>query len=94
MRLRMLAAPVTRVMEDRGGRPGAAERLVIADIDPEPSGVGLAFCQHGHGRVVAVQALGRHDMGLEQAPERIERPQMAPTASAMVDSAIGTPSSA
>jgi hypothetical protein len=59
-------------MEDRGGRPGAAERLIVADVNPEPAGVGLAFGQHWHGRVVAVQALGRHDMGLDQAPERIE----------------------
>ena len=73
MRLRMLAAPVARVVEDRGRRPGAAERLIVADVDPEPAGVGLAFGQHRHGRVVAVQALGRHDMGLDQAPKRIER---------------------
>ena len=73
MRLRMLAAPVARVVEDRGRRPGAAERLIVADVDPEPAGVGLAFGQHRHGRVVAVQALGGHDMGLDQAPKRIER---------------------
>ena len=60
-------------MEDRGRRPGAAERPVVADVDPEPAGVGLAFRQHRNGRVVAVQALGRHDMGLDQAPKRIER---------------------
>jgi hypothetical protein len=60
-------------MEDRGGRPGAAERLVVANIDPEPAGVGLAFRQHRHGRVVAVKTLGRHDMGLDEAPEGIER---------------------
>ena len=73
MRLRVLAPPIVRVMEDRGGRPGAAERLIVADVNPEPAGVGLAFGQHRHGRVVAVQALGRHDVGLDQAPERIER---------------------
>ena len=73
VRLRMLAPPVARVVEDRGGRPGAAERLVVADVNPEPAGVGLALRQHRHGRVVAVQALGRHDMGLDQAPKRIKR---------------------
>ena len=51
MRLRVLAAPVARVMEDRGRRPGAAERLIVADVDPEPADVGLAFRQHRHGRV-------------------------------------------
>ena len=73
MRLRMLAAPVARVVEHRGRRPGAAERLIVADVDPEPTGVGLAFGQHRNGGVVAVQALGRHDMGLDEAPKRIER---------------------
>jgi hypothetical protein len=33
MRLRMLAAPIARVVEDRGRRPGAAERLIVADVD-------------------------------------------------------------
>jgi len=28
----MLAAAVARVMEDRGGRAGAAERAIVADI--------------------------------------------------------------
>jgi hypothetical protein len=60
-------------VEDRGGRPGAAERIIVADVGPEPAGVGLAFRQHRHGRVVAMQSLGRHDMGLDQAPEGIER---------------------
>ena len=69
----MLASPIARVMEDRSGRAGAAERLVVANIDPEPAGVGLAFRQHRHGRVVAVKALGRHDVGLDEAPEGIER---------------------
>ena len=32
-----------------------------------------AFAQHRNGRVVAMQALGRHDMGLDHAPKRIER---------------------
>ena len=73
MRLRVLASPIARVMEDCGGRPGAAERLVVADVDPGPSGVGLAFRQHRHGRVVAVQALARRDMGLDEALEGIER---------------------
>jgi hypothetical protein len=59
-------------MEDRGGRPGAAERLVVANIDPKPPGVGLAFRQHRYRRVVAVKALGRHDMGVDEAAEGIE----------------------
>ena len=60
-------------MEDRGRRASAAEWLIVPNIDPEPAGISLAFRQHRHGRVVAVQALGRHDMSLDEAPEGIER---------------------
>ena len=70
MRLRMLPAPVARVVEDRRGRP-AAERPIVADIDPEPPRVVLPWsaparwCRRRAG-------VRRHDMGLE-APEGIER---------------------
>ena len=72
MRLRVLAPPVARVTEDRGWRPGAAERLVVANVNPKPAGVGPAFHQHRHCRVVAMQAIGRHDMHLDETPEGIE----------------------
>jgi hypothetical protein len=61
---------------------------------PEPAGVGLAFGQHRHGRVVAVRALARYDMGLDQRRRGSSAVETAPTASAMVESAIGAPSSA
>jgi hypothetical protein len=54
MGLRMLAPAIARVIEDRGGRSGAAERFVVANTNPAPPRVGLAFCQHGHGGVVTV----------------------------------------
>ena len=73
MGLRMLALPIARVVEHRRGRPGAAERPVVANIDPAAPGVGLALRQHRHGRVVPMQTLGRHHMGLDQATQRIER---------------------
>ena len=73
MRLRMLAPAIARVVEHRRGRPDAAERLVVANINPAPPGIGFALGQNRHGRIVAMQALGRHDMGFDKAKERIER---------------------
>ena len=73
MRLRMLAPAIARVVEHRRGRPGAAEGLVVSNINPAPPGIGLAFGQNRHGRIVAMQALGRHDMSFHKAKERIER---------------------
>ena len=70
MRLGMFARPVARVIEHcpRWFRP--AKRLVIADIDPYPAGVGLAFGQNWHPGVVAMQSLGAHDVGLEALEQR------------------------
>ena len=73
MRLRALACPIARGIEQRRRRPGAAERPVVVDVNPEPAGVGLALRQHWHGRVVAVEPLGRHHLGLDELQERIER---------------------
>ena len=73
MRLRMLAPAITRVVEHRRGRPDAAEGLVVSNINPAPPGIGLAFGQNRHGRIVAMQALGRHDVRFHQVKERIER---------------------
>ena len=72
MRLRMLAPAIARVIEHRRRRPGAAEGLVIAHVDPTSPGVGLALGQNGHGGIVPMQPLGRHHMGLHQAKDRIE----------------------
>ena len=75
MRLRMLAPPIARVMEDRGRRPGAAERPIVANIDPEPAGVGLAFGQHRHGR--ASRPRGFHPRPLPEPGVRLS-PHPAP----------------
>jgi hypothetical protein len=68
----MLTAAIARVVEQRrrGRRP--AERPVIAGINPDPAGVGLAFGQNRHGRVIAVQTLGRHDVGLHQRQQGLQ----------------------
>ena len=94
MRLRVLAPPIVRVMEDRGGRPGAAERLIVADVNPEPAGVGLALASTG----TVVSSPCRRSAAMTWASIRrrsgSSAVETAPTASAMVESAIGAPSSA
>ena len=73
MALRMFAAPVTRVIEHRRRRSGAAEGRIVADIDPTAPGVGLALGQHGNRSVVPMQPLGGQHMRLDETPQRIER---------------------
>ena len=72
MRLRMLAFAVAGIVEHRRRRRGSAERPIITDIDPTSPGVGLAFGQHWHRRVIAVQAFRRHNMRLKASQHRIE----------------------
>jgi hypothetical protein len=55
--LGMLAGPVARVIEHRPRRRRPAKRLVVAYIDPDPAGVGLALGQNRHRGVVAMQSL-------------------------------------
>jgi hypothetical protein len=69
----MLAASVARVVEQRRRRTGAGEWPVIAHVDPQSGGIGLALGQDRHGGVVAMQSLGGHDMGLDQPVERHQR---------------------
>lgn len=67
----MLAAPVAGIAVERGGRSAAAE--VVADIGPEPAGVGLAPGEHRHRGVVAVQSSsGEHVRG-DPVVQRRER---------------------
>ena len=64
--LRVFAPPVGRVVEHRRGRRGATERPVVAHIGPQSSGARLAFGQHRHRGVVAVQPLCRQHVSLDQ----------------------------
>lgn len=68
--LRMNARPIAREVEDRGRRIGAAERRVVAHIGPEPRLDGLRLGKQRHGRVVAVNALTRKDMGAKDRSAR------------------------
>ncbi len=69
----MLAAPVAGVAEQRGGRSAAAERAVLADVDPEPASVGLAPGEDRHRRVIAVQPPGRQHVRGDPVVQRGER---------------------
>ena len=73
MRLRMLALAIARVVEHRRRRPGASKGFVVANVNPASPGVGFAFGENWHGSVVAVQPLGRHDVGFDETQQRIER---------------------
>src|SRR6478609_2334173 len=70
MLLRMLAASVARGVIDRRRRRRSGEGAVIADIGPDTPGHALTFCQDADGGVVAMQALGREHMTLDQVEER------------------------
>jgi len=69
VRLRMIAAPVARVIEHRRRRRRPAERSIVAHIDPTSPGVGLTLGQDRHGGVITVQSLGGEDVSLD-APEQ------------------------
>ena len=73
MRLGMLALAVARVVEHRRRRARATKRPVVPDVDPAPSRVGLSLGQHRHRRIIGMKALGRHDMGFDQAQQGIKR---------------------
>jgi hypothetical protein len=69
MRLGMIAAPVSRVIEHRCRRRRPAKRSIVAHLNPTSPGVGLTLGQDRHGGVVTVQSLSREDVALD-APEQ------------------------
>jgi hypothetical protein len=75
--LGMLAGPIARVIEHRPRRGLPAKRLVVAHIDPDPAGVGLAFGQDRDHGVVPVQSLGSQHIGLEAFARRLTPPPSA-----------------
>ena len=70
---RVIARTVPRVAEQRRRRVRAAERRVVAHIDPGPRRVGLALGQHRHRRVVTVQTFCRQHMSRDQVMQRLQR---------------------
>ena len=72
MALRMLAFAIAGVIEHRRRRALAPEWPIVAHINPTSPRIGLAFGQDRHGRIVAMQAFGRHDMRLDESQHRFE----------------------
>jgi hypothetical protein len=70
--LGVFAFAITRVIEYRRGRPRAAKRLVVTQIDPAARGVGFALGKNRNRRIVRMQPLSCHDMSFDPASKRIE----------------------
>jgi hypothetical protein len=68
--VRVLAAAVARIEEQRRRGVRAGERLVIPDIGPEPADHRLLLGQHRHGRVVAVDPVRAQNMTADQFDQR------------------------
>src|SRR5437763_16085856 len=68
---RMLAFAVGRVEEQSGRRPRAGERPLVADISPQPPGLGFAGArrQYRHWGVVDVQGVAGEDVDGEGIDE-------------------------
>ena len=72
MRLGMLARAVARIIEHRRRRRCAAERAIVAHINPTSPGIRLALGQDRNGGVVAMQSFGGEDMRFQTPEERFE----------------------
>jgi hypothetical protein len=70
MRLGMLAGPIARVIEHGRRRRWPAEWPVVAHIDPDAAGVGLAFGEDRDRGVVSMQSLSIQDVSLEALDPR------------------------
>ena len=75
MGLRMLALAIGRVEEQRRRRPRTGKRPLVADVGPQPAGLGLAGArrQDRHRGVVDMQAVAGEDVGGERIDERLQR---------------------
>src|SRR5277367_6473675 len=73
MPLGMLSRSIARGVEQPRRWVFAAERPVVADIHPHPTGHRLALGEDGNRRVVAMQPPGGKDMALDQSVQRTQR---------------------
>jgi hypothetical protein len=73
---RMLSSAIRAIEIGGGWRCRSAEWPVIADIDPEPSGLGSPKPrrQHRDGRIVAMNLLGGENMPPDAVDDRLEQP--------------------
>ena len=76
VRGRVLGATVWAVEISRGRRGFAAERPIVADIDPKPSGFGppKSWFQHRNRGVVTMDLLGGKDVFADPRDHRIKQP--------------------
>ena len=73
MPLGMLPRSIARCVEQRRRRILTAEWPVVAHVDPNPTGLRLAFCKDWHGGVVAMQPIASQDMTLNRRVQRAQR---------------------
>ena len=62
-----------RIFEESRRRLLAAERPIVAHIDPDAARPGLLLRQHRHGGVVDMNALGGEHVRADRLHDRIER---------------------
>ena len=72
----VLALTVGRVAIEHGRRSVACMRALVAEIDPEPAGFGLAGArrQNVDRRVIGVDDAARHDVCGDKLNERAQEP--------------------
>ena len=77
---RALAFAVRRVEEQCHRRAAAGERPLVANVGPQPAGLGLAgaWRPHRHRRVVDMQGVGRHDLAGERGDQWLQRRRRGP----------------
>lgn len=69
---RICAMSRRRVFEEGRRRTLAAERSIVAHIDPDAASSGLGLRQHQHGRVADMEAFAGQDMLPTSGSDRIE----------------------
>src|SRR6266404_1673420 len=72
MRLGMFARSVARVIEHCRRRRGAAERAIVAHINPTSAGVSFALRQDRYSGVITVQSFRREDMRFNTPEDRFQ----------------------
>ena len=75
MRLRMLAFTIGRVEEQSCRRPRASEWPLIANVGPQPAGLGLAgaWREHRHRGIVDMQSVAGQHVGRQGVDQRLQR---------------------
>ena len=96
VRLGMLTFAVGLIEEQGRRLPRTSERPLIANVSPQPAGLGLAGArrQHRHRGVVNMQSVAGQDVGREGVDQRLQRRRSRPTQPHRVEVSRLTPSRA